>query len=311
MIAAGVLLLIALPAIAFGNNVTRLFFVIVLIVTANGYGLGATKVAAVFAGLLLGALIGTPLGRLFEGVISTILGTTGLSNRIASILLMSLAVVAGASFGLQYPLRKWISRFPKVQKHDRLIGAGLGLFEGSLLGLLVIWAVLAMEPVATTSIAQAKRDQSEGGPPPSALAESIVEVAHEAKESAVGQIAQATNPLSELKFIALFQKIIAVLNHFEAREAFLAHEAIKEIRSRESIQKALEMLKTTPEVKVIMEGDGSITGEQLKAIMDSPQVLKVLDQTGLVGEMKPLYGAIETAVDDAFKVTERSKPAAP
>ena len=78
-------LVLALLALAFGNLVTRLFTVLVLLTALNGYWLGATKSVASVGGMLIAMLLAVPLGTALEGIVGAIVGSSGLTNRMISI----------------------------------------------------------------------------------------------------------------------------------------------------------------------------------------------------------------------------------
>ena len=158
LIGLAVIVFVSLLMLIFGNIVTKVFFLLVALAAVNGYLLGASKVASALAGLLIAAFLGVPLGKAFEGLIGGMFGTTGLTNRMISVVVVTVVLVAIVGIALQFVLRRFLAEKPEWQRYDRQAGLGIGLAEGLLLGLVMIWAVLSLDPVAQTSIAQAEEN---------------------------------------------------------------------------------------------------------------------------------------------------------
>ena len=284
-------------ALIFGNLVTGVFVLFVALAAVNGYWVGASRITAVFGGMFVAAILAVPLGRAFEGVFSAALGSSGLTNRMVSIAMLALIIVVVVTIALQVVIGRVVKKKPQWKRYDKLIGSGLGLAEGTLLGFLLIWAVLSLEPIAVTSLAQTGEPQNATRPNP--VSQKIVALAKVARESSVGQIADAVNPLDEMRLITMFENGLIVLNDPAIREAFVTHPTIEGLRQRPAVQQALEMLAADPKINQIIESEGSISGEELRAILDSPTILDILDETNLVGELSPIVEEIERAIEQA------------
>ena len=114
-------------------------------------------------------------------------------------------------------------------------------------------------------------------------------------------MADAVNPLDELRLIALCRKGLIVLNDPVARDAFVSHPAIQGIKRRPSVRQALDRLSADPETRRIIESEAGITAEDLRTILNSPTLLSVLDETGLVTELSPIADDLEQAIDEALE----------
>lgn len=296
-IVLGALIIAILLAAALGDLITLIFVALLAAAIVNGYWLGASKITAVLGGLFAAALLAVPLGRMLEGVIGGVTGATGLTNRLLSIVILAAVVVLAVTAVVQFVLRRWLITRPQIRIYDRPLGAALGFLEGALLGLVLIWAVLAMEPVASTGVSAA-RSNPEAAPNP--LAERIVKVSESARGSAVGRVAETVNPLRDLHLLTLFQKVLVVLNDPVAREAFVSHDAVTRLRSRDSVRQAIDMLRDDPEIMAIVEREQGIRGSDLRRIMDSERILTIFDETTVVAELKPMADEIEAAVDAAY-----------
>jgi hypothetical protein len=306
--ALGGIAALVLLALLLGNLVTAMFFIFVALAAVNGYWFGASKVAAVFGGLIAAAILAAPLGRGIEGMFTGVLGTTGLTNRMISIVITGLIVIAAVTAGLQVVIKKWMAARPHLRPYDRPLGACLGVFEGTLLGFLMIWSLLSLEPVAATGVAAA---HSSPDAVPNPAAERVVAVAESARESFIGRIADAVNPMKNMRLMTLFQRVLVVLNDPKARDAFVKHEAIVGIQERPSVKQAMEMLKQDPAVMEIIKNQQGITGEDLRRILDSPTVLKIVDETPLITDVGPMTDQIEKAINFAYEHAGKKSADAP
>ncbi len=290
------LAVISLAMIVFGDLVTVLFCLFIALAVINGYWIGAAKIGALFGGLLAGALLAVPLGKALEGVSEAVFHTTGTTNRMTSIALCALAIVIAVTIILQVVIGRWQKSKPQWKRYDRLVGAGLGLLEGTLLGMLVLWAVLSLEPIAATSLAQTQSDGAAGS---NVISRQIVAIAQTARGSTVGRLADAVNPLDEMRLLSLLSKGLIVLSDPGAHQAFINHPAIQEIQERPSFKQAVQMLADDEKISGLLE-EGSI-GENLHAILASPTLLAIFDQTDIVADLSPIADEIERAIDEALE----------
>ncbi len=298
------LVVISVAAIIFGNLVTGLFFLFVALAMVNGYWIGGARIAALLGGLLVAALLAVPMGKAFEGLFSAVFDTTGITNRVISIAVCALVNVVVVTIILQVVIGRLQKLRPQWKPYDRLIGSGLGLLEGIVLGLLLIWTVLSLEPIATVSLAQTEMPDGSGASNP--VSQKVVAMAQKTRDSVIGKIADAINPLDELRLITLFEKGLIVINEPGPREAFLNHPSIAGIKDGPSARQAMEMLAQDPEISLILEA-GAISGDSLRAILNSPTILEILEETDLVAELLPLADEIEQAINEAFE--RKGRPA--
>jgi hypothetical protein len=310
-IGLGGLVVVTAAALILGNLVTGLFVLFVALAVVNGYWIGATRIAALLGGLFVAAILTVPMGKALEGAIGAVLNLTGLTNRLVSIAIVGLLNVLVVTVILQIVIGRLRKRKPDWERYDRLIGSGLGLVEGALLGLVLIWSVLSLEPIATTSLAvtqepdrppsRAVTQEADRPASTNPVSERVVTVTEAVRQSTVGRVADAINPLDEMRLITLFQNSLVVINDPAAREAFVGDPAIEGIRQRPSVQRAMDMLMADPEIRLILESEDGITGDDLRTLLDSPTLLSVLDDTDLVEELSPIAGEIEQAIEEALQ----------
>jgi hypothetical protein len=287
-IGIGVLLVVALLALIFGNLVTRLFVGLVVLSMLNGYWLGASNLAAGIAGTLAALLFAVPVGRALEGWSSMLFGSTGLVNRVVSIAVGGVILGVVVGLALSVPVRRAVKSSVVWRRFDKLLGTGLGLLEGALLGTVLIWAAVSVEPMAARALAEGSRP--ERGVQASPSAEWVVTIAKAARNSAVGRAASVVNPLKELRVIDLLERVQTVLNDPVARELFVNHPAIQRIRHRPSVERTLALLSAEPQIPKLEDG---ISHEEVRSLLTSPRFLAILDETGLLGDLSPIANDVE------------------
>lgn len=281
-----------LAGLVFGNLATRLFVVVIVLSTVNGYWLGASRVAAGIGGMLVALLLAVPVGRLSEGLFAGLLGYGGLLNRLISIGACGVLLAGVVAVVLSIPIGRWLKFRPGLKRYDRLIGTSLGVVEGTLFAVLMLWAVLALEPLAARNLALAADPDT--GVERSVVSAGVVRLAENARESAVGQAADLVNPLRGMRMITLFSQAQAVLSDPERRAAFLRHPAIERLRDHPALRRAAELLAQHPEIADLEDG---VTPDELRRLMESAELLAILDETDLMAQLAPLAAELQAAIE--------------
>lgn len=298
--AAGALALGAIVAAIFGSFITALFLFITTFALINGFLLGASRIAAFFAGTFVAMLVAIPLGRAVESPIGSVFGASGLTARVLSITMVAVVVLLVATAVGQNIIKRLTRDRPTIQRYDMLAGAALGGFEGALLSFMLMWVIFAIEPLANMSVAVSQ------GKRPNPVSAAVVDGATTIRESALGRAAEAVNPLDELHMVKLFQDSLIVLNDPDARRRFLNSPEIQQIQQRQSVQQAVEMLRDDEAIRAVIESDSGISGADLRLIMNSPTLLRVIDETGVVADLRPIVDDLEQAMRRAVEQTERN-----
>ncbi len=306
LIAVAVVFALSLAAIIMGNTVTKVFAVVIALSTLNGFWLGGARIVAVFGGMVLTALLAVPVGKLLEGAFSSAFGTSGMTNRMIAIAGAGLVLMVVFIILLQLALRPVSKRITWWRRYDRLIGSVLGAGEGVVLGLLLIWAVLTLEPLAATSVAP--RGPGDG-PRHNPVGERVLAWAEIARDSAVGRVADAVNPLEEMRVVTISQDCLNALNDPVARDLFINHPSIEDIRTNTAVEEALDLLAKDAQVQAIIEADRPITAEDFRVILDSEVLLTIMDDTTLVAELIPIAEKIDQALQEAMD--EAARPSEP
>ena len=288
------LLGLILFALIFGNIVTRIFVTLVTLSMLNGYWIGASNVLATICGMLIAIPLAVPGGKACEGLTNSLFGLTGLTNRIVSIGVCYTIVIMIVTIILAIVARLTIKKKNTWRRADRMLGAGLGLIEGGIFGLLVIWALLMLQPIVDRHMTMARNSATL--PKPNRMVRWVARAADSVEESAVGRAASWSNPLKEMRLMTIFTDAQQVLNDSAARERFVNHPTMKEIAQRPSILKAQEMLASMTDVVNFEDG---LSDEELRRLMQDPRIPQILDESDLLADLAPIAGEIEKALTAA------------
>ncbi len=290
---------LTLAALWFGNPATKVFVLVFSLSVLNGYWLGAARVTSLLIGMLIAAMLAVPLGKMFEGAFGYLTGTDGLTNRMLSVGIMALVVTAAAAPGFHILIRLLLQEKLNAPAADKPLGAVLGSLQGTLLGFLVLWSILAIQPVAATAVAIGQSGEMENR-----AAVKFVELGDSVRRSLVGQVAETVNPMSDLRLLALLQKALRVLNDPAARERMARHEAIAAIKDLPSVRQAAKMIEADERLMAILTAEEGVSADELREILDSPTILKILDETSIAADVGPMTDRIEQAIDAAAGQSE-------
>jgi hypothetical protein len=292
--AAALLAALTLAALWFGNPATKVFAFILSLSVLNGYWLGAARVTSLLIGMLIAATLAVPLGKLFEGVSGYLTGTSGLANRMLSVGIMAILVTAAATPGFHILVTWLMQEKLNAPAADKPLGAVIGSLQGTLLGFLVLWSILAIQPVAATAVAVRQPGAAENR-----AAVKFVELGESVRQSLVGHVAETVNPMSDLRLLTLLQKALRVLNDPAARDKMARHEAIAAIKDLPSVKQAAEMIKADQRLMAMLSAEDGVSADELREILDSPTILKILDETSIAADVGPMSDRIEEAIDAA------------
>lgn len=287
----GVALLAMVASLVLGNWVTALAVAIVGLTMLQGLWRGAAEVFGVVIAMVVAVVLAPPLGRAFEGLTHSLVGTGGIANRLVSMGLVAVAITISLAGVVGMLARRWLKRRPGWRAANRYVGAGLGLVEGLFIAALLFWSLLMLEPIARSQLAGA----AAGSNP---VAERVAQAAQTARQSTFSGLAQATNPLPDMDLVSLIGDFAAITGPPEAREHFLSSEVIKKLQNLPSLQAALEEVKKDPDLSGLVGERGVTTGDVNK-FLNSATVLRIIDRGDAMRDLKPLAEDLKAAIREA------------
>jgi hypothetical protein len=309
-----------LLALIFGGTVIKLAVCIVGVTVLQGLWSGGLKLIGVVAGLVLALPLGALVGKSLEGAVGAMTATSGLLARFISMGIVAAVVIAACSVASRVLARRLRERYPAVKRWDPLLGAGMGLAEGSLIALMLLWGPLVLEPIARAQLNDDGRDPREGEwrtgpaphrPPPSPLARTVVSMADAVHQSALGGLAERTNPVAGSGLLALAADFAEVSRDEDAMRWLLAQPVMDTIEALPSVQEAVETFKGDPALAGMFKERQGVTVDELRAVLESPVVLRVLDRTTVVRDVAPLTDELAAAIREAKARVRKGPPPSP
>lgn len=291
-IAGGGLAVLALTLL-FGGLVAKVVAAVVVLAMLQGLWRGGAELVGIVSGLVLAVPIAVPVGRAMEGVTAALAGTSGLTNRLISIGIVAALVTLIGGLAGRFAAKRVRRAWPGYKRWDPYLGAVLGAAEGCLLALVLMWAPLALEPVARAQMT----DPDAGGEPraPSFPALGVAKAADLVRASSLGPLAQATNPVAASDLLALAADFAAISRDPDAMDYFLATPVMQRIQDLPSIHEARRILEADPELASMFGADG-VSADAIRALMESPTVLRAFDETTVISDLRPLQHDLVAAI---------------
>ncbi|CAG0968916.1 hypothetical protein PHYC_01134 [Phycisphaerales bacterium] len=297
---AGAAALLVLVALLLGTLPIKIGVALLGLCVLQGLWRGASELAGLVVGSVLAIPLAPPIARGLESPIGAMLGTSGLANRFLCITIVALIVVIAAGAAVSIAARKFMKARTHWRTYDQYAGAGLGLIEGCLILMLVLWVPLALEPVAASQIPPPRPEWLKGEPEkPGVLAQGVLDMARKVKESSLGGLAQATNPVDGSRLMGLAADFAAITRDPAAMEFLLESQVMKDIQALPSMQSSMERLKGDPEINDAVFGPNGVTPDFLRTIIASQTILDIFDTTTIVDDVTPFAERLEQAIMEA------------
>lgn len=292
---AGLLVLIWLLAMVFGDLVVRICASVVVLCALQGLWRGAAELVGLLAGTLVAILAAPSLGRACEGLVSSVVGTGGLVNRFLAIAAAGGLIIAGVTIAVSVVARRVLGRSSWLEGSNRLLGMGLGAAEGIIIALAVLWIPLTLEPVAAARLAE---QELEGAGGRKGVPGAVMAWADAVRGSALGGVARGSNPIGDSKVLKICRDFAAVSRSDKAMAVFLDSDVMTHVRKTPSVEQAMAIAREDPALAPLLEGRG-VSASMLREIMESPAVLRILDETTLLSDVGPMTGGLEEALRKA------------
>jgi len=289
----------------FGGWVPALFVGVLVLSALGGLWRGGAEIAGSFAGLLLALLVAPALGRMFEGTASSLTGSHGVLNRIVSTLIVGLVVVAICSGVLGWLVKRWMRERESVRQWNRIAGGAIGAAHGLVLALVALWVPLTLRNIAYLRIQADEHAAIEAGMSveeararASPLARRVLAIADAVRSSGLGLWAEGLNPIDGLEVIELAHDFAAITRDEAAKERLANSDAWKRMESLRSFEQARKLVESDPSLKAIIDAEG-VTVSSMRTLLDSPTVLRVMDETTLAADLAALKDDLVAAIKQA------------
>ncbi|MGD9688675.1 MAG: CvpA family protein [Phycisphaerales bacterium] len=263
---------------------------------AQGWWRGGGEVAGLLAGTLLAVFFAPWLGPILDKPVAVVLGTKALQTRVFSISVTFVIITLGVAVAASFGTRRLVRSEPLLHRWNHALGAGIGLIEGSILAMCVLWVPLALAPIAGARLASGEEH---------APSQAVVDFARQVRESSLGTLAERTSPLHGSELLAMAEDFAIVSRSPKAMAFFTEQPVMKRLKEMPSVVEALERLKQDPELNGRFSQSSAVPAETLFAIMRSDVVLDILDHSPIVSDLRPMLRdireALRAAKDEAMR----------
>jgi hypothetical protein len=289
---------IMLAALILGSLPTKIVVSLICLVTLQGLWRGAAELVGLVVSTIFAVALAPALGRGFEGLFRGLFGTTGVLNRTISIAVVGLLIIVAGTTLLSIGARRFVKQRPELARVNKYAGAGMGLVEGTILGMAVLWTVLALEPIAAGQLtSQPSYVVPDEGDKANPVAKGLVSFADKVRDSALGGMAQATNPIEGARLLSLCNDFVAVARDEAAFDSFMQSPVMQEIKELPSMQAAMDRVKADPELANLVKDD--LTADAVRTVLGSKTILDIFDHTTVVSDLTPRMDALIQAIAEA------------
>jgi hypothetical protein len=132
----------------------------------------------------------------------------------------------------------------------------------------------------------------------SPLARRVIEIADAVRSSGLGSWAEDLNPIAGLEVIELAHDFAAITRDETAKERLANSDAWKRMESLRSFEQARKLVESDPSLKAIVDAEG-VTVSSMRTLLDSPTVLRVMDETRLAADLARLKDDLVAAIKQA------------
>ena len=282
--------LFLLPAIHFaiqGDVILAAACVIVGLAASAGYRAGAIATLALFAAAAAAITYAPSLGLDQEWRFARWFGTSGLTNRLVSVIVIGLLIGTVVMGLVGIVTRRMMVKRPGLETWDRRLGFALGAVEGAISVALLLGGLLVIEPL-DRRLAQ-QRDPN--NPRGQAVSNWIQSTTAKTRSSRLGPTLVDYNPFVRIPALNQFEEIqrsVQILASPSRMQDLLNHPAIQDLQQSPEMRRAMTELQKDPEIEEILNSGRPIDGKAVITLMNHPAVLELIDQPGFMEQAKAI-----------------------
>jgi hypothetical protein len=230
-----------------------------------------------------------------EEFVATLTLTDGLMARLIAMGIWALIIVAVFGGASRLFARRITRSRPRLQKIDPYLGGLMGLVEGSIVAVMLLWAPLVLEPVARAQLGEGTASAVN---PPSQVAKAVVGIAERVHKSPLGPLVAQTNPVQGSDLLSLAADFAAVSRDPDAMRFLMDSEVMRKIEDLPSVKEAVETLRADTELVSLFNEEG-VSKKTVNTALNSRLVLNLFDRTTIVRDMAPLGPELAVAIREA------------
>jgi len=243
----------------------------------GGFRTGALKALALLASATATFYLAPFLGILFENTFSNWVGTTGIANRLYTVVATGMVIfVITLILTIKFGNRLLKGR-PKTTLLNHWLGFLLGAAEGAIVVVLLLGGMVTIQKVNADRLSERI--------PPTGRAKLLAEIlditSAQTKSSRLAPVVARFNPFEhvpQLSNVEEWQRSMEVLMDPSKVNAMLQQPAIQQLKNREDVNATLAKLNEDPEIQKLLNSNQPASKELAVRLLNHTAVLELLDQ---------------------------------
>tara|TARA_R110002049_G_scaffold285698_1_gene466691 strand:+ start:75016 stop:76017 length:1002 start_codon:yes stop_codon:yes gene_type:complete len=255
--------------------------IVVMFSAFSGFRLGALRLTGSIAAIALAIAYAPQLGVAYEVRFSQWFGTTGLTNRFASIGAIGVLISLFVTVAFIVLTSRMVSRRPGLAWLNSWFGFFFAAAQGGLAVLLLLGGVLMIEPMeqrnAEAGVTKSPRGQM--------ISDAVLTVAEHTHSSQIGPYIERFNPfvkIPQLNKLDQVQQTVRVLNNPTEMNQLLNHPQVIELKKRPETKRAVRELMEDPTIREILASKNRMDKSTAMTLMSHPAILNLIDQPGFL-----------------------------
>ena len=247
----------------------------------SGFRIGALRLAGSIGAIALAIAYAPEIGVTYEVKFSQWVGTTGLTNRFASIAAVGVVISLVVTIAFLMLTGRFVSRRPRLAWLNSWMGFFFAAVQGAAAVLLLLGGVLMIEPLEQKKIDDGIAKSATG----KIISDGVLLVADRTRTSQIGPYIEQYNPfvkIPQLNKIDQVQQTVRVLNDPAKMNRLLNHPQVEQLKKRPETKRAVRELMEDPMVREILASKTQMDKSAAMTLMSHPAILNLIDQPGFL-----------------------------
>ncbi|MEM9588485.1 MAG: CvpA family protein [Planctomycetota bacterium] len=240
-----------------------------------GFWVGALRMVRSLAGFVLAVLFAPTLGFALDPYLAQVAGTMGMTNRLLSIAVAGVGIILALTLVTSIVSSALFRAAPTLERGNRWLGFAIGGGQAAVAGLLLFAGLTASAPMVKRAVATGGQQGLVGQ-----FLTRAQSVDAMVQESRLKPLVDQINPFAggSLAEVEGLQKKIAAARDPAKMRQILQHPAMVKLQNDPVIRDAANQLRSNQAVQEVLQGNEPLTMGKVMTLMNSPEVMKLLDQ---------------------------------
>jgi hypothetical protein len=169
--------------------------------------------------------------------------------------------------------------------------------QGALVLLILVGGVLVVEPMSKKRVVA----RDDNGPFGRAVAQHVVNIAKQTRESRLGPAIIANNPFEQIPPLARMQRKVRVVSDPEQVNELMKHPSLEQLKESPKIRSAIDSLIADPEIQQLLKSGKPVDPLTAMSLMNNPAILQLLDDPNFVIEMSKIVSELDPELQESLE----------